>query len=177
MNAFFNIDIEFWYCPLNFNFILLYSCKVPFYSRRKLKAALDRWLFCHLQYRNKAQKSHEEWSKIFPYHMKVLMYFYFLKKYEIHILVNDTFDWSNSSTLHKICKNTGFHWPVFSRTFSSIVDSVLIRENTGQWTTVFSHILCSADISVMFWWDIVFHWVTRSRMSLLIWHPLLYWRI
>ena len=29
-------------------------------------------------------------------------------------------------SLRKICENTDFHWPVFSR-------FVLIRENTGQW--------------------------------------------
>ena len=36
--------------------------------------------------------------------------------------------------LHKICENTGFHWPVFS----CIFDSVLIRENKSH---IFSHIL------------------------------------
>ena len=43
-------------------------------------------------------------------------------------------------SLHKMSKNTGFHWPVFSliRTES---DSVLIRENVGQWKPVFSHVL------------------------------------
>ena len=33
---------------------------------------------------------------------------------------------------HKICDD-----------FENIVDFVLIRENTGQWKPVFSHILCS----------------------------------
>ena len=42
-------------------------------------------------------------------------------------------------TLHKICQNTGFPWPVFSRI--RIVDSVLIRKNTGQRIPVFWYIL------------------------------------
>ena len=43
---------------------------------------------------------------------------------------------------HKKCENTGFHWPIFSRIWT---ESVLIRENAGQWKPVFSHILCSAE--------------------------------
>ena len=34
--------------------------------------------------------------------------------------------------------------------FSLIVDFVLIRENTSQWTPVFSHILCSVNICLSF---------------------------
>ena len=50
-------------------------------------------------------------------------------------------------TLHKICKITGFHWPVFSwiRIESTIYDSVLLRENTGQWKPTFPHILCNEN--------------------------------
>ena len=39
-------------------------------------------------------------------------------------------------SLHKIYKNKGFQWPIFS-------DFALIRENTGQWKPVFWHILYS----------------------------------
>ena len=46
-------------------------------------------------------------------------------------------------SLHKICENTSFHWPVFSLIKDKIVDFVLIRENMSQWKPVFSHILCS----------------------------------
>ena len=30
-----------------------------------------------------------------------------------------------------------------------IYDSVIIRENTGQWKPVFSHILCSVNVSIV----------------------------
>ena len=40
--------------------------------------------------------------------------------------------------LHKICENTGFHWPVFFR-----VRTVLKQEKTGKLKPVFSHILRS----------------------------------
>ena len=38
--------------------------------------------------------------------------------------------------LHKICENTGFHWPAF---YHIKTES---RKNTGQWKPVFSYILC-----------------------------------
>ena len=41
---------------------------------------------------------------------------------------------TEANPLHKICKNTGFHWPILYRVRT-------IRENTGQWKPVFLHIL------------------------------------
>ena len=42
-------------------------------------------------------------------------------------------DFIGSRSLHKICENAGFYWPVISR----------IRQNTGQWKPVFSYVLYS----------------------------------
>ena len=56
--------------------------------------------------------------------------------------------WVNFS-LDKICENTSFHKPIFSRNSPKIVDFVLIQENMGQSKPVFSHILCSVSAKIM----------------------------
>ena len=43
---------------------------------------------------------------------------------------------------HKICENTAFHWPVFFRIRTDSY-SFFLWDNTGQWKSIFSYILCS----------------------------------
>ena len=54
-----------------------------------------------------------------------------------------------------------------------IVDSVLMRENTGQWNSVFSHILCSQSLPN--WsYDNFFHKKARVMKLLVKWSHLQY---
>ena len=55
--------------------------------------------------------------------------------------------------LHKYARIRVFTDPYFLPYKDRIVDSLLIRENTGSWKAVFSHILCSAFsiITVHLW--------------------------
>ena len=58
-----------------------------------------------------------------------------------------------------------------------IVDSVLIRENTGKWKTVFSHILCSDVFSKNIWinlevvyrvYQLIYSWLVNYGITWLL---------
>ena len=55
--------------------------------------------------------------------------------------LNNTIFCYEWDTLHKICKDWGFYWPIFF----CIYDSVLIWENMGQWKSVLLYILSSGQ--------------------------------